>query len=399
MTTEALDWDWFNAYSDGCAFDDINFIKFNQVDLARQKDLLFAGQLDELDLTYDINETLLETTKEKVWQLLEIVNVDKEKPVIVKEAYQLKLKEQLSKLALVDAIAKRDFSQVQKKSTELYGLPNKQTAGEALLIVKAIVDSKQLKPSQNWGQLFAYFIKGEKEPAFYYQETKESEHLTTEKIVEMFALALEKRGIPWQVKISQVALVVNVNYQDETIYIPAGREMSKVAVEALIEHEIGIHLVRYYNGLQSQLLLLSVGLNGYLKGEEGLASYRQFSIDKGNLPGVINYLGVVLASGLYRNQPWNFRQIFDFIKEYLSFLGFSEEYTKREAWLRALRTFRGSAGKLPTGVFTRDLIYFEGYLEIKDLYTKQSSEIERLLVGKYDPNNEKHKSILDGLGL
>lgn len=399
MITEVQDRDWFNAYLDGCAFDDINFIKFNQADLAKQKDLFLAGKLNEINLTYDINETLLETKKEKVLQLLEAVNLDKEKPLIVKEAYQLKLKEQLSKLALVDAIARRDFSQVQKKSVELYGLPDKQTAGEALLIVKTIVENKQLNLSQEWNQLFAYFITEEKEPAFYYQETKETEYLTTEEIVKMFELALLKRGVPWRVEVSQTALVVNVNYQDETIYIPAGREMSKMAAEALIEHEIGIHLVRYYNGLQSSLLLLSVGLNGYLKGEEGLASYRQFSIDKGNLPGVINYLGVVLASGLYRNQSWNFRQIFDFIKEYLSFLGYSEEYTKREAWLRALRTFRGSAGKLPTGVFTRDLIYFEGYLEIKDLYTKQSSEIERLLVGKYDPNNEKHKSILDGLGL
>lgn len=399
MITEVLDRDWFNAYLDSCAFDDINFIKFNQTDLAKQKDLFLAGKLDELNLTYDINETLLKATKEKALQLLEVVNLDKEKPPIVREAYQLKLEEQLSKLALVDAIARRDFTQVQKKSVELYGLPDKQTAGEALLIVKAMVDSKQLKLSQEWSQLFVYFIEEEKEPAFYYQKNKESEYLTTEEIVEMFESALRKRGISWRVEISRTALVVNVNYQDKTIYIPAGRKMSKVAAGALIEHEIGIHLVRYCNGLRSPLLLLSVGLNGYLKGEEGLASYRQFSIDKGNLPGVINYLGVVLASGLYRNQPWNFRQVFDFIKEYLSFLGFSEEYAEREAWLRALRTFRGSVGRLPTGVFTRDLIYFKGYLEIKDLYIKQSLEIERLLVGKYDPNNEKHKSILDGLGL
>ena len=54
--------------------------------------------------------------------------------------------------------------------------------------------------------------------------------------------------------------------------------MSRARVGASLQHEVGTHLVTYYNGLEQPLRLLHVGLAGYDETQEGLAVLAEYLV-------------------------------------------------------------------------------------------------------------------------
>jgi uncharacterized protein (TIGR02421 family) len=144
------------------------------------------------------------------------------------------------------------------------------------------------------------------------------------------------------------------------IRVPAGR------VEALLQHEVGTHLVTYFNGRAQPFRQLDIGLAGYDSLQEGLAVLSEYLV--GGLSAARIRL---LAARVIAVQ-----QVVDgatFIDTY-RLLTDTYRFPKRLAYTIAMRVHRG-------GGLTKDILYLQGLGEILE-YLRSGGEIEPLFVGK-----------------
>ncbi len=212
----------------------------------------------------------------------------------------------------------------------------------------------------------------------------------------------------------------NTNQEYRTIFIPSDEDLmvrkhplTKRRVDALIAHEVGTHIVRRERGAESPLALLGAGLAGYLRGEEGIATYaEQIHLGASDFAGGLGYLAVGWASGL-DGTPRTFRMLYEVLIPYFLMvilrktiaghetpdMHFVKELAKRQAWARCVRTFRGTSGDTPGVCYTKDIVYREGNIAMWELIQKDPTWVDKFSLGKYDPANEEHVAIVRDLGL
>ena len=176
-------------------------------------------------------------------------------------------------------------------------------------------------------------------------------------------------------------------------------------LKALIEHEIGTHVARREKGERTKLKLLGLGLDRYLKGEEGIATYQEQKIEGANdFSGFDGHFAISLASGI-DGKKRNFREVFDILKNYYFIKSKKQttegawESAENSAWSRCIRTFRGTSCQTPGACFTRDIAYREGNIGVWNVIKNNPEEIKRFSVGKYDPGNPRHIWILEQLNI
>jgi uncharacterized protein (TIGR02421 family) len=137
-------------------------------------------------------------------------------------------------------------------------------------------------------------------------------------------------------------------------------------VDALLQHEVGIHLVTYHNGSAQPFRQLAVGLAGYDGLQEGLAVLAEYfsgGLDRDRLR-----LLAARVVGVHRLlQGATFLETFTELREKC-------DLPQRTAYLVAMRVYRG-------GGLTKDASYLSGLVEVLE-YFRDGGEIEPLLVGK-----------------
>jgi uncharacterized protein (TIGR02421 family) len=148
--------------------------------------------------------------------------------------------------------------------------------------------------------------------------------------------------------------------------------------EALIQHEVGTHILTYCNGKRQPLQQMYAGLDGYDKLQEGLAVLSEYLVG-GLTPGRLRLLAarVVVADLLVKGT--GYIDTFNFLHQELNFA------TKR-AFDITTRIFRG-------GGFTKDAVYLRG-LEQLLVLLKNGGNLETLFIGKFDV---KHVSFIEEL--
>lgn len=137
-------------------------------------------------------------------------------------------------------------------------------------------------------------------------------------------------------------------------------------VDALLQHEVGTHLVTYYNGKSQPLGLLRVGLANYDGLQEGLAVLSEFLV--GGLSAA--RLRLLAARVVAVHELVAGARLSDTYKRLTETYGFEP----RTAYTVALRVHRG-------GGVTKDAVYLRGLIEMLE-YLKSGGELEPLLVGK-----------------
>lgn len=144
-----------------------------------------------------------------------------------------------------------------------------------------------------------------------------------------------------------------------TTQTPAGR------VDALIQHEIGTHLVTWHNGKSQRLKQLGHGLAGYEEFQEGLAVLAEVVVG-GLTPSRLRILAgrVLIADALAGGAT--FVDSFRLCRRW----GFGQ----KSAFGLVLRIYRG-------GGFTKDLIYLRGLRAILR-YLEKGKDLAPLFVGK-----------------
>lgn len=248
-------------------------------------------------------------------------------------------------------------------------------------------------------------------------ETKKDPELVLdpEVIKEYFEEALKEIGLSekgWVAKIDETGerFAFAVDTGTKKVLIPMekhlenrkkGREITKDMIKGLIAHEINTHARRSVNGRETGLRLLSTGLDRYLEGEEGLATYREHQETKpSDFAGFVNYFSAGLAYGLDDGVKKNFGEVANILLDYYSVIENKTAEESRElAWETCYRIFKGTSGKIPGVIYTKDILYRKGNIAMYSLMKKDGSEKIDFDVGKYDPNNSRHITVLVKLGI
>ena len=142
--------------------------------------------------------------------------------------------------------------------------------------------------------------------------------------------------------------------------------VSENRVEALIQHEVGTHLLTYFNGLAQPFRQLHTGLSGYEELQEGLAVLAEY------LTGGLNISRLRLLAARVVTAK-NMTDGADFVE---SFHNLVRNYGFREfaAFTIAMRIYRG-------GGLTKDIIYLRGFMEIMK-FIEKGEDIKPLYAGK-----------------
>lgn len=155
-------------------------------------------------------------------------------------------------------------------------------------------------------------------------------------------------------------------------------------IKALIQHEIGTHLLTYFNGKSQPFKQLYVGLAGYDELQEGLAVISEYLV--GGLTGTrMRLLAARVVAVRRLIEGAAFVETF---RELNSVYGLE----KRIAFSVVMRVYRG-------GGLTKDATYLKGLLRIMK-YIAGGGDFKTLLIGKFNSdhipliNELKYRNIL-----
>lgn len=162
------------------------------------------------------------------------------------------------------------------------------------------------------------------------------------------------------------------------LYIPADYKMSLLEAQALIQHEVGTHVLTYYNGRQQPLQQLSVGLADYDTLQEGLAVMSEYLIG-GLTPHRLRILAGRVIAGKALLDGANFQDVF-------RLLFHEKDFSPETAFNITSRIFQG-------GGFIKDIIYLKGLVLLRK-HLQEGGEYESLLAGKF---SLKHLEVIQGL--
>lgn len=142
-------------------------------------------------------------------------------------------------------------------------------------------------------------------------------------------------------------------------------------VEALIQHEVGTHVLTYYNGRSQRFRQLYSGLAGYEELQEGLAVMAEFLVGGLSLPR----LRLLAARVVAARRLTDGASFVDTFRE----LDRNYEFNQATAFNITMRIFRG-------GGLTKDAVYLRGLIRLHQ-YLRTGGELEPLLVGKISAEN------------
>lgn len=198
-------------------------------------------------------------------------------------------------------------------------------------------------------------------------EPKRVPFLSMDEAIGKFKNALDEYGIDCKIELSnRVISQVMVLNSKKTILIRPDAQFTKKEVDALIEHEIGVHMVTTQNSSDERLKIFNIGLPVNTMTQEGLAilsEYLSGNITLKRLKKIA--LRVVITDMMCSGA--------DFI-ECFNYLVNQQQVSNNDAYTIVTRIFRG-------GGFTKDYLYLVGFEKILKLW-KSDVSLSPLLVGK-----------------
>ena len=150
------------------------------------------------------------------------------------------------------------------------------------------------------------------------------------------------------------------------LLIGSQTRVPKASVEAAIQHEVGTHLLTYFNGKAQPLRQLYSGLAGYEEMQEGLAVLSEYAVG-----GLTAGRGRTIAGRVVATQAMLKHATF---VDVFRLLTASYGFTSQHAFSIAMRVFRA-------GGLTKDIVYLRGVLSLAD-YLQSGGELDPLFVGK-----------------
>jgi len=482
---EVLDQKWYARFEALAAFQAHEFFEDKkQVREAAKKSFL-SNKDQNPELSYpDIDLQELDE-KEKQLKALKKEIFDEENNQVVKIAYQWKINEKIAEIRLLknavpqiggavnEAIEsgvsrEKRMRRFQKYAEFIYGNPSPQimahtleesaaeiekakaSGNQALILAAqkleaslpktpvlaeaeslpelpqaALVEKVAGYTRERLKALMGKSSDGEAEGAYnqVFQDSKQGVKYSSETVQGIFQAVLEElEADGWRavVNTKSGSTIFSIDQGEKIAKIP-NKEASAQRVMELVAHEIGVHLQRRLNGEKSKLQLLGLGLDRYIRGDEGFASALEDSIKRkitnpetGKLKayfGLDRHLAISLAVGT-DGEPRDFKVVFGIMENYYYFqqilAGKKEDEAKETAenmaWNICVRVFRGTDCKTPGVCFTKDMLYTEGNIDMwrfigqrhEDRFVVEMGQLES---GKYDAANARHLWVMMRLGI
>ncbi len=159
--------------------------------------------------------------------------------------------------------------------------------------------------------------------------------------------------------------VAGLLVSDGDLLVGGALDLTESRVEALIQHEVGTHVVTHYNGLAQPLGQLATGLAGYEELQEGLAVLAEHLSGALSAARMRTFAGRVLAVHAVASGA-------TFVENHreLTRHGFG----RREAFTMCMRAHR-------SGGLTKDAIYLRGLVQLLE-YLRDDGDLVPLYLGK-----------------
>lgn len=339
---------------------------------------------------------------------------------IVRQAWCLKVEENLTELKMLKATVTKDYENFMKFSQQVYGQPSPDVFFSIAREVDEKIkipgfDAKNKEPGKAIRRPDLDTIQQvrdwmSKDLGLVVAGLEGTTMVEAAYLKEVFERTLDQLNlpVPWRVVVDRGSrIAITVSMKERTIYIPSTKTMTLQALRGLIVHELS-HVIRVENGHGSGLKLLAVGLHQYLRGEEGVAIVREDSmrrsLDEWGKPD--RHLAIGLAVGL-DGQPRDFREVYEIMKRHYEWRFLrrgaetvaAETMGQTEAWNTCVRTFRGTDCATPGAALVRDIVYHEGMLSVWGVIQDKPERMKWFNVGKFNPANQDHWWILEQLGI
>ncbi len=160
--------------------------------------------------------------------------------------------------------------------------------------------------------------------------------------------------------------VTGLMVSNGTLFIGSALRVPVRRLEAVLQHEVGTHLLTYLNGQEQRLNLLRSGLSGYDELQEGLAVLSEYLVG-GLSPTRLRLLAARVEAVKYMTDGADFVQTFNRLCK-------DRGFSAQTAFGITTRVFR-------SGGLTKDAIYLRGLVRILR-YLRNGGTMEPLLVGK-----------------
>ena len=198
-------------------------------------------------------------------------------------------------------------------------------------------------------------------------EPKSSPVIEPEQAMKVFEKALDGYGIDCKIEFSSkvVSKVMVLNSRKTIQFNPKARFTHK-EVNALVEHEIGVHMTTTMNSNAHQLKVFNLGTPLNTKTQEGLAILAEYLSGNITLDRLRRLAHRVVVTDMMCNG--------DSFKKCFEYLAFEQNVSATDAFTLVTRVFRG-------GGFTKDFLYLTGFIEVLKLW-ENNTNLEPLLVGK-----------------
>ncbi|MGI6484643.1 MAG: tyrosine/phenylalanine carboxypeptidase domain-containing protein [Candidatus Dojkabacteria bacterium] len=209
------------------------------------------------------------------------------------------------------------------------------------------------------------------------QPPKAKEFLGYDEIVKVFDGVFSELGLEgWElyrsINISKNG--VKVGIKRKQILVNEQIQRSKFKLRKLIVHEVGTHVLRSINGINTSFTALgNANLPTYLDVEEGLATWNESEMGVLTENSLKKKAAYVYAVKIGENM--SFRQLYNVL------LGSLPKYS---AFNVVYRVKRGLADTAKPGIYTKDIVYFRGFRKVLKKLGDDKSLYPLLYAGKID---------------
>jgi uncharacterized protein (TIGR02421 family) len=138
-------------------------------------------------------------------------------------------------------------------------------------------------------------------------------------------------------------------------------------VPAAIAHEVGTHIITYFNARAQPFRQLSAGLPGYEELQEGLAVFSEYLVGALNMSR-LRLLAARVVAAKHMVEGASFIEVFRELER-------THRFSQKMAYSITMRLFRG-------GGFTKDVLYLKGMLSLEK-YLHKGGTLNPLYSGKF----------------
>jgi uncharacterized protein (TIGR02421 family) len=197
-------------------------------------------------------------------------------------------------------------------------------------------------------------------------ERPDTQLLDQQALIERFTSAASGWNMQCKVEVSnRLVASAMVSNSRKAVMLAKGLSLPEKEAEALINHELGVHMATILNAASQRLKVFTLGLPGNTLAQEGLAilnEYHSGNMTLQRLKGLA--LRVMAVKEMLKGK--SFRHTFSYLRE-------EHGMAPDDAFKLSVRVHRG-------GGFTKDYLYLNGVSQALSLYEQQ--DISSLYVGK-----------------